>query len=268
MFAAELNGKIPTSLQNHEDVLTSSVVGTFQYLSSPTYIQSLLKSCVNIMETQLTFASSFKECKFFFWPRLEKSEPDVLIHIQDEKDRGYLICIEAKYWSDKSSKEDLSVDFEERKNTQRDQLAREIEDIHNSENLRLLNIKKNIEETYLIYLTNHTSMPSKEMADSIHLINDITFTQEQLYWLPWRKIHNFINELVHFLTPQDAKLLKDLKSLLERKGLQSFDGFRNRHHIESVSINGYTYDTASRLSSWDDIQDVTEVVREYGRVTY
>lgn len=263
MIAAELNGKIPSVLQNYEDILTSSVIGIFQYLSSPRYLQFVLESSVNTNGTRLAFDSSIKECKFAFWPKLECSEPDVLIQLQTENDKEILICIEAKYWSDKSSNEDLSTDLSDRSNGQRDQLAREIEDIHKDSCLRYLNMNKNkLNSIILIYLTNHTYLPFQEMQESLQHIQGIHFPKEKLYWLSWREVHNTISKINEYLTIQDSKLLIDLKKYLEKKGLQSFDGFKNQ--IKPVSFLNFKYNTALDSYSWNNLQNVKNFKWEYG----
>ncbi|MGG3805344.1 hypothetical protein [Metabacillus fastidiosus] len=263
MIAAELNGKIPSELQNFEDLLTSSVIGLFQYLSSHSYFQSVLESSVNLNGHQLTFDSPVKECSFVFWPKLENSEPDVLLRLKTESDSEILICIEAKYWSNKSSIEDQSIDLQDRTNSQRDQLAREIEDIHKVNCLRYLNINKSkLNSIILIYLTNHTYLPREEILESILHVNGVHFQKGQLYWLTWREIHHSISKIKNFLTLQDLKLLNDLKKLLEKKGLQSFNGFQ--HHVEEVSGINITYNTASNSYSWNRQNDVEKLNWYYG----
>ncbi|MED4402092.1 hypothetical protein [Metabacillus fastidiosus] len=263
MIAAELNGKIPSTLQNSEDLLTSSVIGLFQYLSSHSYFQSVLESSVNLNGHQLTFDSPVKECCFVFWPKLENSEPDVLLRLKTESDSEILICIEAKYWSHKSSHEDESIDLQDRTNSQRDQLAREIEDIHKVNCLRYLNINRSkLNSIVLIYLTNHTYLPREEILESILHVNGVHFEKGQLYWLTWREIHNSISKIKNFLTLQDLKLLNDLKKLLEKKGLQSFNGFQ--HHVEKVSGINITYNTALNSYSWNCKNDVEKLHWYYG----
>ncbi|MDL4842461.1 hypothetical protein [Aquibacillus rhizosphaerae] len=101
-------------------------MGTFEYLSSPNYIRDVLSKSSNISGRLLNLTHSMSEASFYFWPNLENSEPDVVIHFKDERQNEYLICIEAKYLSDKSSYEDEEVDLQDRSNRERDQLAREI----------------------------------------------------------------------------------------------------------------------------------------------
>lgn len=263
MIVAELNGKIPFALQNYEDILTSSVIGLFQYLSSNTYFQSILESSVNVNGHQLTFDSPVKEIKFAFWPKLENSEPDVLLKLKTESDSELLICIEAKYWSDKSSYEDQSVDLQDRTNGQRDQLAREIEDIHRDSCYRYLNINKNkLNNIVMIYLTNHTYLPLQEIDESILHVNGVPFRKEKLYWLAWREIHNSVSKIKNFLTMQDSKLLTDLQTLLVKKGLQSFNGFQQ--HVVKVSEINNTYNSLLISYSWNYQTDVEKLNWNYG----
>jgi hypothetical protein len=258
LIIAELKGKIPSALQNYEDILTSSVIGLFQYLSSPVYFQTVLESCVNVNGAPLTFEYPIHECQYVFWPKLESSEPDVLLHLRTKNESEYLICIEAKYWSDKSSNEDQSIDMQERSNSQRDQLAREIEDIHKEFYLRFFKINKNkLKKIILIYLTNHTYLPSQEIHDSVQHINGVDFPINQLYWLTWREIHHSVTK-----ERQDAMLLSDLKSLLEKKGLQSFNGFQ--HQVINVTGLIFTYSTSLNSYSWDDMKGVHKSNWKYG----
>ncbi|MGF9964020.1 hypothetical protein [Bacillus rhizoplanae] len=266
MLIAELKGKIPSVLQNYEDILTSSVIGIFQYLSSPLYIQSVLESCVDINGTHLTFTSSIKECNYIFWPNLENSEPDVILHIQTEDHKEHLICIEAKYWSNKSSNEDQSIDIQHRTNRQRDQLAREIEDIHNDNCLRYLDINKDkLSNINLIYLTNHTYLPSQDILESVEHIQGFNFPKEHIFWLSWREIHNVISKIKVYLTIQDSKLLYDLKKLLEKKSLQSFNGFQQQ--IERVSLINFSYTSTLGSFSWSQLKEVKKLKWGYGGIS-
>mgnify|MGYP001228060682 CR=1 FL=1 len=116
MLTAELKGKVPSKLANSEDLLMSSVFGSLKYLSSPSYLQAILQSSFNTNGANLKFNTAFTECNFEFWPRLINSEPDLLLHLKDAEEEEYIICIEAKYLSGKSSEEDTTVEIDERQN--------------------------------------------------------------------------------------------------------------------------------------------------------
>ncbi|MEW9052069.1 MAG: hypothetical protein AB2392_13000 [Neobacillus sp.] len=261
MLAAELKGKIPSALQNSEDVLTSSVIGLFKYLSSPKYVQTVLEACVNVNGEELKFQSSIKEAEFLFWPRLECSEPDVLIKVKDEFSNDIVIGIEAKYWSDKSSNEDQSVELHERKNSQRDQLAREIEDLHKGSTLQYLDIK-HVYEIKMIYLTNHTFIPREKMLESLRHVQGVDFPKDQLYWLSWREIHNVVARLKEFDTLQDQYLVTDLKWLLEKKGLQSFNGYQQ--DVKEVPAVNLGYRRSQNSYHWADFKHVGKLTWSYG----
>lgn len=263
LITAELRGKIPSVFQNHEDVLTSSVIGMFQYLSSSFYLQLVLESSQNMSGQLLQLNSPIQECSFIFWPKLENSEPDVLIHLTTEAGSRILICIEAKYWSDKSSYEDLSIDLQDRGNHQRDQLAREMEDIHslNSGNGKW-------DEINLLYLTNHTAFPLDDIKASIsHVKNDLPFNKEQIYWLPWRNIHYILSNIKTYLTKQDSMLLGDLVKLLEKKELQCFSGFQKDIRIVSEHDH-HTYNSFTTNYYWDSLKEVKKLNWHYGGITH
>ncbi|WP_079506915.1 hypothetical protein [Mesobacillus jeotgali] len=262
MFVAELKGKIPSELQNYEDILTSSTIGVFQYLSSPSYIQAVLESSINIGHENLKFAGEIEESDYIFWPKLEASEPDVLLYLKTVDGTEYLICIEAKFWSDKSSSEDLSIEFQDRGNGQRDQLAREIEDLHKNICFHLFNLnKKKIKKPILLYLTNHTYFPSTKILESLNHVKVPCFPKENIYWLPWREIHKIINKTTKFHTSQDILILTDLKKILEKKGLKGFNGYQQE--IVPVKVLNYDYSTSSEFIEWD-IKQVNNICWKYG----
>ncbi|WP_139339565.1 hypothetical protein [Bacillus dakarensis] len=264
LLIAEMKGKIPTKLQNSEDLLTSSVIGTFRYLSSSTYIQSVLESSMNIKGRRLLFDTPIKKCLFEFWPRLDDSEPDVLLRLIDANDHEYLLCIEAKFWSDKSSEEDTTIDVEERKNWQRDQLAREIETIHTVDCHKFMKVnQEKLKRIMFVYLTNDTYLHFKEIKESISFVKDIDFSIDHIYWLSWKQIFNVINSVSHFQTPQDAMLLTDLGRLLRKKGLVSFNGFHNMQHVYPY-VNRYQYENAHKHYLWSEMKAVDKTIWSYG----
>lgn len=260
-----MKGKIPSKLQNSEDLLTSSVIGTFQYLSSSTYIQSVLESSVNVNGNHLLFDSAIKECMYEFWPRLDNSEPDVLLRLTDESNQEYLLCIEAKYWSDKSSEEDTTTDIDERQNWQRDQLAREIEDMHTIVCHKLMKVnQEKLKKYMLVYLTNDTYLHFKELKESIKFVKNIDFPNNHLYWLSWKQIFSVINSIKDFQTKQDAILLTDLKRLLKKKGLVSFNGFHHDTNLVFLYKSRYQSELAINDYRWSEKKEVHNLGWSYG----
>lgn len=263
MLTAELKGKVPSKLANSEDLLTSSVFGSLKYLSSPSYLQSIIQSSINITGGNLRFNKEFTQCNYEFWPRLNNCEPDLLLHLKDTEDEEYIICIEAKYWSGKSSEEDTSIDIDERQNHQRDQLAREIEDIHTDFCLDLMHANKsNIKRRLLIYLTNDTAFPYESIKTSVQHIQNINYPVAEIFWLTWRGIYTILNEITNYKTFQDSILLNDIKLLLEQKGLKSFDGFTG--NFKQVSPLKLTYYTSTESISWAELSNVESIQWNYG----
>lgn len=263
MLVAELKGKVPSKLANSEDLLTSSIFGSLKYLSSPSYLQSIIQSSVNIAGANLRLSKDITECNYEFWPRLKNCEPDLLLHLKDNEDEEYIICIEAKYWSDKSSEEDTAVEIAERKNHQRDQLAREIEDIHTDFCLHLMHANKSkIKRRVLIYLTNDTTFPYESIKTSVQHVQYINYPVTEIFWLTWRGIHTILNEITDDKTFQDSILLNDIKLLLQKKGLKSFTGFAG--NLKQVSPLKLTYSTSANIISWEEISKVESIQWRYG----
>lgn len=263
MLIAELEGKIPSKLKNSEDLLTSSVFGILKYLSSPHYLQSILQSSFNASGTNLTFNNEFTLCKYVFWPRLNTSEPDLLLHLTDTNGSEYIICIEAKYYSGKSSEEDTSIEIENRNNSQRDQLAREVEDIHTNFCINLLNANKDkLQKQLLIYLTNDSVFPFESIEKSQQHIQ-INSSKLDIYWLSWSNIYLTLKNIHDYKTTQDALLLDDLKRFLEHKGLGTFNGFTQ--NFKKVPLIKLDYTTSKdTFNAWINLLEVKTVDWKYG----
>lgn len=264
MLIAEIKGKLPSKLMSYEDLLTSSVLGSLKYLSSPSYIQLILQSSVNNIGKKIFFHSDLVYCDYKFWPRLTNSEPDLLLHLRDTQNEEYIICIEAKYWSGKSSEEDTTINAADRKNSQRDQLAREIEDIHTDLCLNLFNVNKNkIKKTLLIYLTNDTTFPFDNVSTSAKHIQNIDYPITEIYWLTWSEIYKTITEFATIKTQQDAIILEDIKKLMQKKDLNNFSGLEN---LKDVPLFNFNYKKLSNSTSWTNLFSVEKVEWSYGGI--
>lgn len=146
---------------------------------------------------------------------------------------------------------------------QRDQLAREIEDLHQSDSLRSFNINLNkLDHINLIYLTNHTSFPFDEVRESINHLKSHSFSIEGIYWLTWREIHHTLSKISHYKTNQNEKLLSDLKRVLEKKGLNSFNGFQ--HQMKKVTYLNQTFKSSLIEYTWKSIKKTERVLWSYG----
>lgn len=110
MLQSIIHGKLPSSVWNSEDVVTSSIAGGFQYLSNPLYIVQALCGSVDLEGNSLNFPKPIKIVQYKFWPSLKQCEPDVVIVLVDEDAGVHIVGVEAKYTSPKSSEEDEIVD--------------------------------------------------------------------------------------------------------------------------------------------------------------
>ncbi|MGD6891217.1 hypothetical protein [Bacillus mobilis] len=250
MLQAEIKGKFYSS---SEDVLTSSVIGSMRYLSSPSFFVELVNNSFNRHGEGVHVDKKIKKITYLFWERLENSEPDVLVMLENEDATYHIICIEAKFLSGKSSKEDETVDLMERKNLQRDQLARELEDLHSTNFYKYVSIPPSkVNDISLIYLTNDTSMPHVELLDSsVHV--RLPDAEKKIFWLSWSMIYSAVCEWIEYGTMQDQCILYDLKLLLEKKGLNNFSGLSG---LEEVSKNCWVYSKASSQYRWGGLSEV------------
>ena len=74
MIIAELNGKIPSKLDDKEDILTSNVFSFFKYSD-----RQLLKKYLFQLGIEVTLTES-KNAEFIFWPSYDDgTEPDLII---------------------------------------------------------------------------------------------------------------------------------------------------------------------------------------------
>lgn len=112
MLQASLHGKLPSKLERSEDVLTSNVLGMFEFLSTPGLILSILRESTNSLNQRIPLPFTDTKARYFFWTPLDHCEPDVLIYLEGESEAA-LILIEAKYHSGKSSIEDENIPPEE-----------------------------------------------------------------------------------------------------------------------------------------------------------
>ncbi|MEA3318677.1 MAG: hypothetical protein U9Q88_01535 [Bacillota bacterium] len=260
MLQAELNGKIPSSLINSEDLLTSSVFGTIRYFSSPAFINNIIKQAINMQGENVDIDILPDSLQYHFWPRLENCEPDLIISIQDFSKKVYLICIEAKYFSGKSSYENETLELEERHNYHRDQLAREFEDLCRESTLGILSIKQDsMVKPLLIYLTNDSYMPTKELMESYKAIRQPNVNLTDLYWLSWKSIYNVLQRSVA-KTVQDTILLNDLMDLFIRKNLASFGGFTD---LKDVVYSDWVYTSNLMEVKWGSIKKLENLSWTY-----
>lgn len=256
MMQGQIYGKVPSELAWSEDVLTSTVFGALKYISSPNLISSILSNSMNLDNKPLCLPENIERINYFFWPRLQNSEPDLILVVHEE-DNVHLLGIEAKYFSRKSSYENEESIDEEQSNSQRDQLAREIEDLYLQSTFTLLGISEgNISSVAMIYLTLESYMPREELKDTVNSIfrhQKCHFTSSQLYWLSWK---SFFHHIKNYKSDsyQDHLLVTDLEKYLYRKHLTNFNGFQ----VKDVTHLSWKYG-----NKWD-VKTVSNLKWSYG----
>ncbi len=233
MIPALLHGKLTFKQENMEDVLTSNVFGTLKYVRPERGLLPFLAQAKTIEGLPCplgNLASQSVSAQYDFWPKWEHCEPDVVLDIRGSS--RYLVAVEAKYWSGKSSKaaeasgdslaetdeDGLDEGSEEApdggENVRRpsDQLAREWTDL-------VVEASKLGAQPILAYLTADLNCPREEILDSLNDCGKPVpgSPSPMIYWLSWRELPRL------FRYSTDHHLL-DLASLSDKMKLTFFEG--------------------------------------------
>lgn len=226
MIPALLNGKLSRTQENMEDVLTSCVFqlleyaplseGLFPFLAAA---ESLVVSPGEITYplaplTKRDFAEN-ASVEFEYWPFFEtpgcerNCEPDLLINIAGSGQQNFLVCVEAKYNSGKSSEADATKPYPT------DQLAVQWNHLH-----RIALNYENSPTPVLIYLTADVGPPRHAIEASVANFNETrpSAPQPNILFLSWRLLSRILRNT-------DSPPLMDIWRLVERLGLFYFDGF-------------------------------------------
>jgi len=294
MTVAEIHGKISSTGSNltdrMEDLLTSDVFGTCKYLQPRELLIPFLKTSTSLDGHQLAvfLEDDIISVNYMFWPRLTKTEPDLLLQIQTDTEKDLLVMIEAKYLSGKSS---ASLDEYELEiaSAPSDQLAKEYWDLVEYAKLtQMENQKENA--IYLVYVTAHRSIPVRSLIETQNEIRKFHNQDVRVYWTSWIQLSQLLCEQVCDVNPfrTSNEMKKDLLFLLERKGLVRFTGVgmleipeevRWRYHCESklsnssysfssfptVQLLEWHYQSATRQGSnynWDTLEEVLDMGKE------
>jgi hypothetical protein len=196
MIIAELKGKIPSKLNDKEDILTSKVFSFFKY--------SNRKNLKDYLE-KLGLIVSIEDCKnaaFDFWMSYEDgTEPDLIIICGN-----YYLLFEAKLYSN----------FSPKTKTVDSQIDREI---------RMGQLTaKNLDKEF-VYIALTAEYYQNKLKYSKYENSNFPFI-----WSNWQTIASFINDkLEKESLKQDKEFASDLFSLLVKKRLRSFTGLVNIH---------------------------------------
>lgn len=230
MLAAQLHGKLTRKEEDLEDLLTSNVFGSMQYIA-PEDGLILLLSSAEIFDCSFPLKGlQISEApKYEFWQWLQGHkcigcEPDLLIHLKQDNDKKIIILVEAKYKSGKSSEADESEFL-------MDQLAREWCNL-------ICFAKYSNAIPFLLYITADFSYPKKEIEDAQKEILRKGYNEMNICWISWRK-------LPKILPTQKHLILKDLVQVLQRQGLTFFEGILIPEDIGSIE---WTFQTGLNLN--------------------
>lgn len=223
---AELKGKISSSGTNLttslEDLLTSNVFQLLRYLPNNTLLNCILEA-TKALESDKLPMPSYESVDYIFWPKHNKTEPDVQINFKKKDNIVVCMFIEVKYRSPQSHK----------------QLHRQWFD------LVAYAKEKDAKKRYLVYLTQDWVMPEEEFRESEKSIRSELRKKHKckgkedvsIYWLSWRDIHLCVKDQFDKATESAAAtILKDIKMLLEKKRLTGFYGYnwKNEEALQDI----------------------------------
>lgn len=204
MIIAELNGKIPSKLDDKEDILTSNVFSFFKYSD-----RQLFKDYLSELGIEVTLKES-ENAEFIFWPSYDDgTEPDLVVVCGK-----FYLLFEAKLYSD----------FSPKTTTIAAQIEREISmGKMTAENL-------NKEFIYIALTADYYKNREKYLK---YETDDFLFV-----WTNWQFISSFIDKkLESEKLPQNRDFAIDLFSLLVKKRLKSFEGLINIRIQNEFEIN-------------------------------
>jgi hypothetical protein len=210
MLMALIKGQLSREQENMEDILTSNVFGTLQYLPpSQGVLPFITQATYNKIFYPLKNINKAIEVSYEFWPYLNElgcnpCEPDVLIRLTTLHGEKYIVLIEAKYLSGKSSERDEETH-------PNDQLAREYD------NLRLV-AEREERIPILIYLTADLSIPEEDISISKEEIIKKRNIDPDIFWLSWRHLSPVIEKI-------NEPILQHLTQAMLKLNLVFFHGF-------------------------------------------
>lgn len=192
MYHAELKGKIPSKLENSEDLLTSNVFSFFKYSPRHIFLRQFL-ALIDISPTNTELESA----TFSFWPRyVDGTEPDVVITIGN-----YYLLFEAK----------LFANFAEADVLRKSQIDREIDEGF----LEAYSISKE----FLFVAVTADYHYSKASFANIHAAK-----KGYIRWINWQTIALLLLDNLELNTngDKDYGFARDLYLLLDKKKLRGF----------------------------------------------
>jgi len=228
MLMAMLRGKLSREQENLEDILTSNVFGALQYTPGKAGVLRFLACASRHHDPAvrpLAELAGLTDAKVWleFWPlwrhdECTNCEPDVVVYVEASDGRKWVVVVEAKYRSPKSSEADLSSE------RPTDQLAKQWDHLCTW-------ACQSPATPALVYLTAGAGPPRDDMDASIAEYEegpDRRPISDGLCWLSWRHLKSA-------LAKQNGIIEEHLLQLVDKLGLVFFEGigpFKNTEDWE------------------------------------
>lgn len=264
MTIAEIHGKIAdtgTNLSERmEDLLTSDIFGCMRYIPAEKVLIPFLNTARSFRGNSFATRGKISKVHYSFWPWLKSSgripcEPDIVLGLQEEDNCIHLVLVEAKYYSGLSSEED-------EREEPNDQLARQLDNLDVISLATLgWNPQLDITSRRLLFITQHMGIPRDLLAQSLAEYTRKRNRDGDIFWTSWRFLPSILEKSLELETISESiAVLKDMLSLLIRKGLVMFQGIKAvMHHFDLPDF----YHFAVKGYVWPDIPEPIEVDYTY-----
>lgn len=234
MYQAELRGKLSSSTERMEDILTSNVFSFFKYSNRAVYLKELLKKLgIEISNTDL------EEAEFIFWPNFEDgTEPDLVI-ITDK----YYLLFEAKLYSG----------FGQESGDIKAQLIREFEGG--------LKVAKSLKKELFLIAMTEDYFRKKDFKE-------IKKYQKHFKWINWQAISEILLVLLERYKSKlpDYLFALDLYKLLDKKKLRLFRPFNEIYYEPVNYIYGNIFLPLKSTNYVDDFMGFKNLLSDFGNI--
>ena len=208
MIIAELYGKVPSKLENKEDILTSNVFSFFKYSDRFFLKEYLCQIGIEVSENDAS------EAEFLFWQKYDDgTEPDLIVICGK-----YYLLFEAKFYSD----------FSQKTSTIESQIDREI---------KMGKLSAKNENKEFVYIAITAEYYKDKNKYSKYEDRDFKFI-----WTNWQTITNFLETTLESQSLfQYREYANDLFSLLIKKNLRSYIGILNLKVDEKINFHNFVF---------------------------
>jgi hypothetical protein len=259
MLAAELHDKISPERPAHqrmEDVLTSHVFSLFRYLSNPALPFRLLGRAVNLAGQTLPISEA-RGCRLFFWQKFglpgsrKRREIDAVLGWTAAEGRAIALGVENKDRSGASNTAADALEEETEEGTDAgpaftgNQLADEYLGMRHGRwgNPECERLVQATTQRLLLYVTRHHELPVLEFERALGEVAarhpDMRAELERdVYWVNWQALHGLLTQEATALDVTypvgEANLLRDVRSMLEARGLKMFQPYADLEELDEL----------------------------------